>query len=442
LNTILKAARSMGVTNNLCIRVLDATTKEVVQEHVSHNTVTNSMLTGIAHYLTGDGVLNQGYHMLSTLVPRYISLGTMGLLNQEEDENGLPAGIGDNLPDLDDPEYQNKLARLRAAEAELAAATEAFEDTRCPVARIVDSHKDSILAFHKNHEPDKYPMIVWPKIPDEYTSFSEWYEDVITNGSHCLECPYCSQNILAAKQRLDDAIEEYNAARNDLFSYSEESRFADYMKHCPGYGSDGYDEFLINGRKYFGLGPMYSGTPIDCELISVAFPRQDISYRDIVPEVEAELPRTIDVVFSAMISTGALKSFRETGKDYIFITECGLWSKRDWEDSGENGLLAGYRIIPPNEWQRQMVAANLTDDGIRNYLIYHGNTNPSDEDIQNARENDLETIAQYNRDILKRSIIRVGLNQVVQVIWKIQLGSIDEFANMHDLRKTYYQIDE
>lgn len=431
----------MGLENNLCIRVLDATTKEVIQEHVSHNTVTNSMLTGIAHYLTGDGVLNQGYHMLSSMVPRYISLGTMGLLNQDEDENGLPAGIGDNMPDTSDPEYQELLEQLSEAEEELAAAIAAFDEADCQVIQLVKSHRDSILAFHANHKAEGYPLIVWPKIPIEYMSYIDWFEDVIDNYSCCMRCEHCSERIQSAKDRVEQAKENYKSIYNAILSRSEEFRFSDYMKHCPGYGSDGYDEFLINGRKHFGLGPVFSGTPIDCELISEAFPRQDISYRDIVPEVEAELPRTIDVVFSAMISTGALKKFREPGKDYIFITECGLWSKKDWEDSGENGLLAGYRIIPPNEWQRQMVAANLTDDCIRNYLIYNGNQNPTQADIDSARANDSETIAQYNRDILKRSIIRVGLNQVVQVIWKVQLGSIDEFASMHDLRKTYYQID-
>ena len=33
-----------------------------------------------------------------------------------------------------------------------------------------------------------------------------------------------------------------------------------------------------------------------------------------------------DIVFSSLISTGALKQFREPGKNYIFISEVGLWS--------------------------------------------------------------------------------------------------------------------
>ena len=104
MSDVLTAARSMGVINNISIRVLDEKTHEILQEHVSHNAVTNSMLLGIAHYLTGDGVLNQGSYMLSEYVPRYISLGTMGLISQEEDETSLPAGLGEEIPDIQDDE--------------------------------------------------------------------------------------------------------------------------------------------------------------------------------------------------------------------------------------------------------------------------------------------------------------------------------------------------
>lgn len=36
-----------------------------------------------------------------------------------------------------------------------------------------------------------------------------------------------------------------------------------------------------------------------------------------------------------------------------------------------------------------------------------------------------------NRMQLKRSILRVGINQVVQVIWKIQIGSIDDILDYY-----------
>lgn len=276
MNNIIEAAKSLGCKQNVSIRVIDQVSGEVVQEHIGHNNATNSMLTGIGHYLVGDGVLNQGYHMLSAYVPQYISLGTMGLYNQEEDAVGLPLGIG------------------------VSAST------------------------------------------------------------------------------------------------SEENNFLTYMKQRPGFGADGYDASENNNRPYMGLGPVFADRPnievtANCELISPSFSRSQISFRDVVPESESELPKTIDVVFSAMISTGALKQFREPDKDYIFITEAGLWSKAVWEDSGDNGLLAAYRIAPSNKANWDMTVES-------------------------------------NREILKQNILKVGINQVVQVIWKIQLGSTEDIT--------------
>ena len=196
---ILKIAKSMGIQHNVTIRVLDAVTHKVVTEHTGHNQATNTLLTGIAHYLKGDGILNQGVYMLGNYIPRYISLGTMGLHSQECDAQGLPIGIG--------------------------------------------------------------PANV-----------------------------------------------------------SEPERFKIYMEQTPGYGADGYDLNKNNSRKYAGLGPAYNGSNIDCELISKSFPRADISYREVIPETKSELPETIDIVYIAMISTGALKQFRDKNKNYLFIT--------------------------------------------------------------------------------------------------------------------------
>lgn len=271
----LRAAKRLDMKHNVSIRVIDEPTGRVVSEHVGHNAATNSMLTGIAHYLTGDGVLNQG-EILAEWVPQYISLGTMGLINQEEDEDGLPSGIGNSDGD-------------------------------------------------------------------------------------------------------------------------EISRFKDYMEQCPGYGADGYDTNSNNNREFLGLGPMFSNREdknktVRCELITDYYPRVPITFRDIVPESESEAPETIDVVFSAFISTGALATFREPGKDHVFITEVGLWSRPDWIDSGDNGLLAGYRICPPDE---------------------------DNWDMGEAR----------NRQLLKQNIIKVGPNQVAQVIWKIQLGAVKQLTN-------------
>lgn len=273
INEIIK---NLGVKSNVIIRVIDNATKQVVDSRQGHNSATHSLLIGTAHYLVGDGVLNQGHEMLSRYIPRYISLGTMGLFSQDEDENGLPAGIGNNPED------------------------------------------------------------------------------------------------------------------------DEETRFTEYVDQVPGFGADGYSEDSNSGREYFGLGPKYSGSAVDCELISTTFPRSQITYRVVLPESQSELPETIDIVYSAFISTGALKQFRGDN-DYIFITETGLWSSPVYgEDTTTHlptgtGLLAGYRMTPS-----------------------------SDEDYDMSKPE--------NRQKLKESILRVGKNQIVQVIWKIQIGIGGAFA--------------
>lgn len=299
----ISTAKRIPIEHNVCIRVLDAATLKPVCSHTGHNAATNSMLTGIGHYLTGEGVLNQGYHMLGQFVPRYISLGTMGLYSQESDVAGLPAELGG---------------------------------------------------------PASQP---------------------------------------------------------------ESERFQNYMLQPPGFGADGYDFNSNNGREYLGLGPVFLNRPnksktVDCELISPSFPRADITFRDVVPESQAEFAQTIDIVFSAMISTGALAQFREPGKDYIYITEAGLWGKRDWFDGGDNGLLAGYRIAPPNQDNWIMVPVPAVDDPKPE--------NPYDWKVTPQQ-------AEENRQILKKNIIRVGINQVVQVIWKVQLGGLDQFGGLHNL---------
>ena len=99
--SILETSKAMSVSQNVTFKVIDQITGKVVQKHVGHNCATNSMLTGIAHYLIGDGVLNQSKDTLSSYIPRYISLGTMGLYDQTQDESGLPVAIGQSS-ELDD----------------------------------------------------------------------------------------------------------------------------------------------------------------------------------------------------------------------------------------------------------------------------------------------------------------------------------------------------
>jgi hypothetical protein len=293
------------------LRVIDRITGHIVQVYEGHNQATNPMLTGIAHYLEGNGILNQGDITLNRYIPRYISLGTMGLINQDQeqatDEDGQPV-----IDDEGNPVYNGLPSGIGT--------------------------------------------------PD------------------------------TAVQLDGESDEEF-----------EIRRFTAYMQQTPSYGSDGYATYTDgdinvaenNGRIYLGLGPVYANRPdmsktIDCELIS-SFPRAKVSYRTVVPESKSEKPKTIDVIFNAMISTGALAQFREPSKDYIYITEAGLWGDATW-CSNNNGLLAGYRIAPPNE-------------------------------------NNWDMSIKENRDILKSQIIRVGINQVVQVMWKIQIGSIGQLSS-------------
>ena len=350
LNNLEAVLKNMRIEHNVSINVLDAKTHEVIQSHTGHNAATNSMLNGIAHYLVGSNISSMHGSVLDDFLPRYISLGTMGLLNQDSDENGLPSGIG-----------------------------------------VTDVRENYIISTQLPLDPD---------IPSNHR-YAVYGED--TNGQYTV--------LIGTYRTLSEA--------EDVVSYgSEYNRFTDYMDQNPGYGSDGYAlrrPSTNNGREYLGLGPMfpnryYNGEDgresktINCELISTSFPRSEISYRNIIPEYQSEEPESLDIVFGAMISTGALAQFREPGRDYIFITEAGLWSRKTWDStdtSSNNGLLAGYRIAPPNESEWDMSVAS-------------------------------------NRQILKEQILRVGINQVVQVIWKISIGSIKQISSSGGDSKLYW----
>lgn len=371
----MEASKRFGVRHNVTFRILDQVTGRLVREHQGHNSATNTLIEGVGHYLAGEGVLHQGYAMLSRYLPRYISLGTMGLRNQDEDSEGLPTGI---------------------------------------------SGKD-------------------------YTG--------------------------------DEATDFHN-----------------YMMERPGYGSDGYNVLYNNNRPYFGLGPAYSNfspeesytkgdityykgvayeatenmlvnpeigvynywnsskwqvadatkQPTCYELISIDNPRVDISFRDVVPEYEAEIPRSIDIIFSAMISSNALDEFRDPSRDYIFITEAGLWSSKEYQkqSSSSNGLVAGYRILPPARNQRYMMQEDVPDDYAIEYLKEQGIENPTEAQIAAAK---IE-IASENRRVLKEEILRVERNQVVQVIWKIQIGNFDEegyymASSSRDIEELKHAVD-
>ena len=392
LDSIKAAAKNLRTEHNVSIRVLDSKSGKVISSHIGHNAATNSLLVGIAHYLTGDGVLNQGYHMLNYYIPKYISLGTMGLINQDEDENGLPAGIG---------------------------VSEGSEEDRF-VDYLLQVPGYGADGYDPNLNNNREYFGLGPVFADRDTSkiVTETIQlgdinldGVVNNADILMFADYLAGNVnLTDKQLLAaDVNQDGEITCSDLALITQ----------CVS------GEITLGTVEYR---PSIAPT-INCELISDSFPRVQISYRDIVPETESEIPQTIDVIFSAMISTGALAQFREPGKDYIFITEAGLWSKKDWESGGDNGLLAGYRIAPPNKHNWAMTAESVSDDYAITYLKDQGIDTPTEDQIQSIKPE----IAQNNRQIVKQNIIRVGPNQVVQVIWKIQLGGLEQLGGLSDL---------
>lgn len=407
MDSILRISKNLGIRHNVCIRVIDEGTGKIVASHNGHNAATNSLLTGIAHYLTGDGILNQGYPMLSAYVPKYISLGTMGLINQDADSDGLPAGLGvvdgseeERLEDymLQTPGYgadgydKNQNNNRKYLGLGPVFADRYDVDVKSQILQLGDLNFDGVIDYRDILLLSDYNCGLV-----EFTEKQKLVADINKDGK--INC----EDMSLLRQCVDGEISPENLGT---------------VEYTPTVAST-----------------------INCELISPSFPRTLISYRDIVPETESELPQTIDVVFSAMISTGALAQFREPDKDYIFITEAGLWSRQgSWDNNGkwtgpnftedgDNGLLAGYRIAPPNEANWGMTVDAITDDAAKYYLSQKGNDNPSSSEIENIKPE----LAEYNRHLLKSNILRVGINQVVQVIWKIQLGAMDQLGGINKL---------
>lgn len=258
--------------SNVLLSVIDSRSGNVLRTHAGHNAATNTFIYSCAQRFISDN---------TEWAPRYISLGTMGLLNQQQTDNHTPSGIGTYLDTSD--------------------------------------------------------------------------TDVVARYKH-------------------------------------------YIDQRPGYGADGYNSSMNNDRQYIGLGPSYTGSAINCELVAdvssatlnFVHKRSPIISVRVVPEYESSSSESVDVYLTAMISDSALKTMMGD-LDYIFITECGLWStdkvvsaSGDYapSDSFTNGLLAAYRIMPP---------------GI------------TSSDMDNAE----------SRTLLENEILRVEQGQIVQVVWKI-----------------------
>lgn len=359
MNSFLDIAKHLSVRHNVSFNVYDEITGRLVQHHEGHNMATNSMLSGIGHYLLGDGVLNQGYEMLSHWVPQYISLGTMGLCSQNLDSEGLPSGIGQSESSTPEEEISNFKFYLSQA---------------------------------PGYGADGYDLYL--NNGRKYMGIGPVFEDRPFNGTLTEKKTLIAGQKRYSVQRVISSLVHVIIGEDDVASSTRIDGTQITLPRAP-VTSGGILEITYK--------PVNSSDlvkTIDCELVSDTFPRSLIEYRKIVPEYKAEIPGTIDIVYSAMISTGALAQFRESERDYVLITEAGLWSRKTWPknnkdendySSGDNGLLAGYRIAP----------AGVTID-----------------DMDDAE----------NRQALKREILRVGYNQVVQVVWKLQLGSIEEYG--------------
>lgn len=398
--SVTEIAKRIDVKHNVSIRVLDKATGQLVSEHTGHNASTNSLLTGVGHYLTGDSIFGQ-QGILDNWIPQYISLGTMGLLNQDEDELGLPAGIGEDPADIDNPD----------------------DPEQAELKRYVDYmlHTPGFGAdgYDPNSNNDRRylglgPMFIDRELLSEPVQLKVGDLDMdgeVTHADLLMLLEYLSSiNTLTDKQLL---VADIN--NDGIVDAEDAALLRDAIDSGTDLGTVTYAETVAPA--------------INCELISDSYPRSQITFRDMVPESQSEYPKTIDVVFSAFVSTGALAQFRATGQDYIFITEAGLWARPFWTTdvddklpeeywkSEDNGLLAGYRIAPPDEENWKMAAY---DEETQKYV-----------DSEEYRA---------NRQLLKENIIKVGINQVVQVIWKIQIGGIEQLGGIEKFYPTENKV--
>lgn len=546
----LDILKRLHVKQNVTIRVIDEPTGKVVQEHVGHNAATNSLLTGIAHYLMGDGVLNQGQDTLSMWVPQYISLGTMGLTSQDsetivegEQEYIVPKALGYTpvAPESATTEEKELNARLRFSEYINQApgfGADGYDS---------NSNNDREwfgLGYPYSLKPNALSQDFYDAGQDEYilsstslikstvtcnfigvNTITEYpdtevgfkptaieIQSVTVNGeiitdynfhnNHIVfnEAPATGSTISVKYITVDDNIISVtvypptethpnpviNQDTHDASVKKSVISTDDYMVRL----NDNNEYVLIikNGISYSGrLAVIYtinSKDAVNCELLKASIDRygsivpetlrSKISYRNLVSEVQSEIPNTLDVIFSAMVSTGALKDYRGD-RDYIYITEAGLWSKAAYNDSGDNGMLAGYRIMPTDDEVLDIAVEQvITGDGsttefqltegateIVSVTAEHGTvplysldtttnsikftTAPADGVIltvlyktDNITGSWKDMTIPENRKKVQKSILRVGVNQVVQVVWKIQLGGLEQLNGLRYLYPSQY----
>lgn len=482
----LDIIKRLDVKQNVTIRVIDEPTGKVVQEHVGHNAATNSLLTGIAHYLVGDGVLNQGSDTLTAWVPQYISLGTMGLTNQNSEtiivdanEFIVPSGLGYTpvAPEDATPEEKELNAQLRFSEY------------------INQSPGFGADGYDNNSNNNRewfglgYPYTLKPDALRQ--NFYTWDGSEITFTLSETPITIISATLYpggVVNQDIGDTRVERRVLSSTLYSVS------DRLIHFDQYP----DTTIPENSRLAIIYTCESSDASNCELINAKLDnfnnivplslRSKITYRDMVPEFKSEVPNTLDVIYSAFVSVGALKEYR-ADNDYIYITEAGLWSKPSYTDSGDNGLLAGYRIMPSDDEVNILGAEiSLTGTGDTSYNLVDSDGNPlavieidsitcDGEVLPDSaysfktevgatiltfdpefippvgatliiiyRSGDVsgtwkDMTVLENRQKVQQSIIRIGVNQVAQIIWKIQLGGLEQLNGLRYLYPPQYPED-
>ena len=466
----LDIIKRLDVKQNVTIRVIDEATDKVVQEHVGHNAATNSMLTGIAHYLLGDGTLNQGSDMLTSWVPQYISLGTMGLTSQDSEELRddedpeqylyyVPAGIGTTLPAPESATRDEKELN------DILRFTEYLN--QCPGfgADGYDENTNNDRAYFGLGLPyDDMPAI---KKQDFFDGDGENRQFTLSSvPTSIVDITVYPQGVINQDMHNTDIIREVIPTGKYSFEGSVVTINSTYTP--PAVGSRLSITYTVD-----------SSEAATCELIDSTTLRSKITYRGIIPEVQSEVPGTLDVIFSAFISTGELAKYRGD-KDYIYITEAGLWSKAAYTSGGDNGLLAGYRIMPSDDEVNTLgVEDAFSGDGeTKRFKLSKSAIQIDSVTIDNVAQSTADFVLEEatnsvvfdtapaagssiivvyrtgdttgtwkdmsvveNRQLVQKSIIRIGKGQVAQIVWKLQLGGLEQLEGLRYIYPSQYPED-
>lgn len=468
MDDILDIVKRLDAKQNVTIRVIDEATDKVVQEHVGHNAATNSLLTGIAHYLLGDGTLNQGSDMLTTWVPQYISLGTMGLTSQDSEtyfddeleiEVTVPYGIGTTLPAPESATDEEKKLNSELRYKEYL--------NQCPGfgADGYDENTNNDRAYFGLGLP--YDDMPTPKKQDFYSGDGENRQFTLSTVPSSIVSVTVYPNGVINQDMRDTTIPR-EVIPTDKYSLDGSVVTINSSYPAPASGSRLAIIYTIDSKE-----------ASTCELIDSTSLRSKITYRGIIPEVQSEVPGTLDVIFSAFISTGELSKFRGD-KDYIYITEAGLWAKPAYTSGGDNGLLAGYRLMPSDDEVNTLGVDDVfTGNGedvsfvLSKSAIQIDSVTINNEEIDNTDYSldkstnsivfnyapiaDAKIVVVYrtgdttgtwkdmsvlaNRQLVQKSIIRVGKGQVAQIIWKLQLGGLEQLDGLRYLYPSQYPKD-